>query len=250
MTYQIVIISISHERKTFMEKQLEKLNIKNNIRIHYIRPATPENSKHYLPTNSTKTSVICCALSHLYCLEYACLSSSPEFTVIIEDDAVFHKTQFVNCIEEIIERWDNIIYPRKIASLGWVPVENPEWYDKLRISHSLRCLNGTGITYIFNPGLQCYIVRKKDIKPLLSTILYSTYEELDKYIENYKKNNNDTYINSYAVDYFLPTLLGQAVVFPPVVIENSFHSTLQHDNWKLYWNAFFKGKEKRLDDYF
>lgn len=253
MSYQIVVISVSKERREYLERQFQKLNIKDkNIRIHYIRAATIENSQDYLPNNTNinlNFSVLCCARSHLFCLEYACLSSSPEFTLILEDDVVLHKTQFFNVIEEIIERWDEVIVPRKIVSLGWVPVETPEWYDKLRIFHTLKCLNGSGITYIINPGLQAYLVRKKDIRPILSTLLYSTYQELDIYIEKYKKEHNDKYMNSRTIDYYLNVILGQAVVYPPIAIEKDFSSTLNHNNWNNYWSRFFKNREKRLDDF-
>jgi hypothetical protein len=251
MNYQIVVINASKQRKKEMENQFNLLNLHDKVNIVYLPAATPENSQHYLPTDGytdQQKKYICCGLSHLYCLEFACLRSSPEFTVILEDDVALHKIHFTNAIEELIEKW-NSFHIFKIASLGWVPADTRGFFDRLKYI-PLHFKEDTRLIPIYVSGFQAYIVRKKDIQPILPTLLYPTYKDFENYVEEYKKKYNMNWLKPISIDSVLNGILKQCAVYPPVVIERKTESLLEHNNWGKYWNKWFADPySKRLDEF-
>lgn len=253
MSYEFICISISDERKTHLLKQWDDLGI--DKRLHFLEnPATLLNSQDYFP-NDLKDEylmkAICCSRSHLRAIEYACREDASEFSVIFEDDIGVHKTQFINGIEEIISTWDTCVSPDRIASIGWVPCNNYQTYLNAPSNHTLKCILGSKILHDrYAPGLQAYIIRKKDILPFVKHLIKPTLEELRTSLHSLHFPNlpkDDTLI---ATDSFLNRIFGQAIVFPPIVIEQQFQSLIGHNNGQLYWNNFFKDYECIKNNYY
>jgi hypothetical protein len=253
IAYQFIVISISDERKKNIEKQFSDLEIKTLLTF-LESPSTIANSSDYLPKHVNDRNIliqICVGLSHLRALEAACKPDAPEFSVICEDDVALHKTQFINGIEEIISNWDTHIAPDKLASIGWVPCNNYEKYIQASSSRTLKCVLGSKILHDrFVPGLQAYIVRKKDILPLIKHFIHPTFDIFKEHINSIHfpelpKNNS-----LIAIDNCVNKMLGQAVVFPPLAIEQVTPSLIGHDNVNVYWNVFFKDYECIKKNYY
>lgn len=248
--YQFVVISLNKERKERIESQFQSLNIQD---VYYMDAATIENSKDYLPETGyteIEKKTICCARSHLFCLEYACLQSSPEYTIILEDDVALHKTQLINAIEEIVRRWDHEFVQCGLISLGWIPIESYEVYSNFNPIARLQYAEGSKILRLINSGLQMYIVKKSRIKGIIPFFICPTFLRLKQIIDHYKQQSKNTTLNCMIADLFINVIIPQGIVHPPLAIEQQITSSLHHRNWILYWSKYFKHREARLKDYF
>jgi hypothetical protein len=253
MAFQFVVISVCDERKRFLEKQFLDLEIK--VPLQFLEsPSLVSNSQDYLPKyidDKNTLKALCCSRSHLRAIESACKEDAPEFTVICEDDIAVHKTQFINGIEEIIANWDTHIAPDKMASIGWVPCNNYSSYLPAVTKHTLKCVLGSKVLHDrYVPGLQAYIVRKKDMIPLLKDLIHPTFDQLKTHILG--MNNRDIPNENYliAIDMFINRILGQAVVFPPLAVEQDTPSLIGHDNINKFWYNFFKDYESIKKNYY
>ena len=248
--YQFVVITLNQERKQKIEHQFKALEIDD---VYYMNAATIENSKDYLPEtgySEMEKRVICCMRSHLFCLEFACLQSSPEYTIILEDDVALHKTQLVNAIEEIIQRWDRELLQCGLISLGWVPIESYDMYSNYPPIVRLRYAEGSKVIRVINSGLQMYIVKKSRIKSIIPLLICPTFLRLKQIIDYYKSQSKNTTLNAMVADMFINIIISQGLVHPPLAIEQNITSSLRHRNWDLFWSKYFDQREARLKDYF
>jgi hypothetical protein len=249
MSYQFVVISVSDERRWALEAQFREIKV--TVPIHFLEPTVISNSQEYLPKGLSTITLknICCARAHLRAIEYASFPDSPEFTVIIEDDVAMHKTQFLHSIEEIIANWKTLIEPDKMASLGWLPFKNYGAYADCKSVGSLKCVPGSKVMKTFYAfGTQSYIVRKRDVAPLIKHIIHPTYEQLKTHLRSLNLTiiTNDDFID---IDTYLNVILGQAVVFPQMAIEREVASSLGHGNGVRHWDVFFKDYECLKNNY-
>jgi hypothetical protein len=251
--YQFIVISVSDERKRILEKQFADLEIK--VPLQFLEsPSLISNSQDYLPkdiTNSNILKIICCSRDHLRAIEIASKEDSPEFTVICEDDIAVHKTQFENGINEIITNWDTHIAPNKMASIGWVPCKNYSTYLPVQSKHTLKCVLGTKLLIDrFVPGTQAYIVRKKDMQSIVNHLIHPTFDQFKTHIlsQNFPDLPKDSNITT--IDMYINRILGQVVVFPPLVVEQDTSSLIGHNNTTDYWNVFFKDYESIKKNYY
>ena len=54
-----------------------------------------------------------------------------------------------------------------------------------------------------------------------------------------------------SIDTFINRILsGQAVIFPPLVVEQDTPSLIGHSNIRNYWNVFFKDYESIKKNYY
>ncbi len=252
MTYQYLVISINDERKDIMKKQV--LDLELNAPVHFLpNVATISNSTEYLPKDETieTQKVLCCALSHIRALEYACHDSSPDFTVICEDDVAMHKFNFTNCVEEIITNWSSLIYPNKMALIGWIPVNNYTHYTKIHSDRSLKSLEDSKLLSLSVYGMQAYIVRKCDILPLIKHFVHPTFEEMRNHINSMNFPHLEKYYEMKACDGFINKILGSTVLFPPLCIEQDTPSTLGHNdtNFRM-WKYFFENNASVKKNYY
>lgn len=249
MNYQFIVISIDSERKQHMLRQFVDAGISEQC-VTFISPATIENQKHWFPTGTPDLikARLCCAQSHLFSLEFASLSSSPDYSIVLEDDVAFHKTQFKNTIEEIIERWDEIVAPSKLVSIGWVPIATRESFARTPIRNRLYSINGASILNCCCSGTQGYIVRKSDIRPIIKDLIQPTFADLKAHVDTLTPTHPR--IKAFPIDELLPFLLNQCIVYPPLIVEQPFESHLKHSNWSMYWEAFYAPPyHRQIDDY-
>jgi hypothetical protein len=249
MSYQFVVISVSDERRRVLEAQFREIKV--TVPIRFLEPSLISNSQDYLPKdlpiNVLRT--ICCSRDHLRAIEYAAFPDSPEFTVIFEDDVALHKTQFLHSIEEVIANWKTLIEPDKMASLGWVPCKNYGAYASHESEGSLKCVPGSMIVKtLYAPGTQSYIVRKRDVVPIIKHIIHPTYEQLKIHL----RSLNMAFIadvDYIAIDEYLNRILGQALIIPPMAIEREVPSLIGHNNVVRHWDVFFKDYECLKNNY-
>lgn len=257
MNYQFIVVSINEQRKKFMEEQFTKLSEK--YRVIFVEGYTPNNSEEYLVDieDETDRKRACCLRSHLKALKTASDSSEYDFSIILEDDVVFHKTQFINVIEELISSWEEKICPSKMISLGWVPIKNYSDYLHRPSCGSVKSILGSKIFYTFMAvGLQCYMVRKKDIVGFIDLFIKPRYREIENFYLSFLEENkmNKNAVSGFKVipaDYFINWILEQKSLFPLLVIEQGLRSTINKDVSAItYWDIFFEGYENIKDDYF
>ncbi len=253
MSFQFIVISVSEERKRIMEKQFMDLGIK--VPLQFLEsPSLVSNSQDYLPNyieDKNTLKIICCSRDHLRAIEHACKDDAPEFTVICEDDIAVHKTQFINGIEEIIANWDTHIAPNKMASIGWIPCNNYSSYISVESKHTLKCVLGSKIlSDRFAPGTQAYIVRKKEVQPFIKHLIHPTFDQFKTHILSMKIPTipNETYL--IAIDMYINRILEQALIFPPLAVEQDTASLIGHNNTTNYWNTFFKDYECIKKNYY
>ena len=98
MNYQFIVITLCEDRKQKIIQSFKDLGVKDSS-IYYLKASTPENSEEYFIDTSfdieTK-KVVCCAKSHCRAIEYAARDESPDYSIVIEDDASFHKMDFLH----------------------------------------------------------------------------------------------------------------------------------------------------------
>jgi len=255
--YHIIVINISEERRKDIITQFEILN--SNIPINcktpvtFLRACSPENSSEYLiDSHHYYHNRICCLKSHIEALKMAYNSKYP-YTLILEDDAALHKTYNFNAIEEIIDKWDTVVHPNVLFSVGWIPMKEYNYYTKGKAIGKLDCIAGSKIFNINCMGLQGYIVKSGELGNHLKNLDFKTYNELLVHVKNlgihkfWGFKDDKEFIPS---DCIINKMLGQIILFPPIIIETNKPSTLNHTNDKKYWDIFFNGKEDLRDNYF
>jgi GR25 family glycosyltransferase involved in LPS biosynthesis len=189
---------------------------------------------------------MCCDRSHLRAIQYAGEDSSPEFSVIFEDDVAVHTTLFCKGVEELMENWKTIANNRTIISLGWVPCSNYDSYVPAKSLYTMKCsTNHKIICDRYIVGLQAYMMHKDNAKFIASSLLKETYNEYHAVCDTHASVKE----SFYAFDVFLPKYIASKFMFPPLVIEQNIPSTLGHKNELDYWPQFFKGYETLQDDY-
>jgi hypothetical protein len=249
MSYQFIVISVSDERRRALEAQFREIKV--TVPIRFLEPSLISNSQDYLPTglSTYKLKILCCSRDHLRAIEYAAFPDSPEFTVIFEDDVAMHKTQFLHSLEEIIANWETLVAPNKMASLGWIPCNNYKAYINYDSAGSLKCILGSKlINNIYFPGLQSYIVRKRDVAPLIKDIIHPTYEKLKEHLTSLNIRDLKCF-DFTTIDDYLNRMLGQSAVFPPMAIERDVPSLIGNSNETNHWGVFFKDYECLKNDY-
>jgi len=261
MSYQFIIISATEERKQKIEEQFAVLESKTKIHKYYLEASTISNSTDYLKgyTEEINFKYLCCARSHLRAIEYAANSCDKfDFSIILEDDVAFYKENFLETIEELIQKWSHY-YPRKMLSIGWIPCDLS--YDHLTKKEGLKIKFNTipetkVITNLYVPGLQGYIVNNNDMVPYAKILIHPTFIDL------YNKLKKIQYLtlmsdklglpsdsDLVSIDTFINILIGQAIVFPPLLIEQDIPSLLGHKNKETYWEIYFKNSESERSKY-
>jgi GR25 family glycosyltransferase involved in LPS biosynthesis len=260
MSYQFIVITACEKRKQKMIELFKELNISDNL-IYYLQASTPENSEEYFmdaPIMEDKDKkIICCAKSHFRAIEYATRNESTEYSIIIEDDAAFHKTDFLKIIEEIISNWEKHFKYCHYISLGWVPCNNYHYYESMENKIKIQSISDINNKYVFYntfyaPGAQCYMVKKHKIKEISQILNKSTFILFKESIRNFMDSKYGTDFEEFcyvSVDILLNRMMLFRVLFPPLVIEQkNTISLLGHQNPDI-WDIFFKGHEEEMKNY-
>lgn len=257
MDYQFIIISATEARKVKTLQLLQKVNDKNKP-IHILEASVPENSQDYIVgyehLTQNQKGEICCCRSHMRAIEYASLDSSPDYSVILEDDTTFVKSGFSDMIEELIREWNESyekIHYIHIINIGWIPTVNYKQHiDKYEFNPNVVLSSGHQLQRLGVTGLQGYIICKKHLKDKMHILQSPTYSawkaNILSFVPEYMKNTDVV-----PVDYILFKLFFcPSIVFPPIVIERfNEPSLLGHKNTEMFWKPFFKDYESEMDKY-
>lgn len=263
MSYQFIIISATEERKQKMEQQFADLELKSQINKHYLEASMISNSTEYLKgyPHETVFKYICCARSHFRAIEYAANSSDKfEFSIILEDDVAFSKENFLEMVEELIKNWSKY-GNRKMISIGWVPCEIKynDFLNRKKMNLQFESKPETSLIIdLYCPGLQGYIVRNSDMVPWVKVLIHPTFIDLYNKLKNIQyltmmliklgvpRGRHDEFTS---IDVFLNILFKQALVFPPLLIEQDTPSLLGHKNKENFWDIFFENRESERSKY-
>lgn len=252
MFVDIIVINITSERRSILQKQFDELHIPFNVK--FMEATTPATAGNYLPIHceSQRAKIICCARSHCLAIELAGNSLAADFTIIMEDDVALHKTAFVPMVNELVERWDTIMPEKEssMVSLGWIPCNNYATY--LPAKSSIAFASKSDAKFLrdrFAPGLQAYMVRREAAHKLTPFIVHDTFDAFYNHFRTNPVPFLDLKNELEAIDHIVPRLLLQTVLFPPIAIEMPLKSMLEHDNQTLYWTPYFKGYEHLRDEY-
>jgi GR25 family glycosyltransferase involved in LPS biosynthesis len=262
MSYQFIVINACEKRKEKMIEIFQEMQISNDL-VYYLEASMPENSQDYfidtsyqnIKNNNTKN--ICCTKSHFRAIEYAAKDESPEYSIIVEDDVAFHKTDFFKIVDEIITNWDTNLNHCDYISLGWVPCNNYDFY-KSKKHMKIQSISDINDKFCFlndfwNVGLQCYIVKKNKIKNFVEILNKTSYNEFKKSIIQFMEKKYfigfDKYSNDSA-DHIFNRMMTYEIIFPPLAIEqNNISSLLGHNNSEDYWHKFFNSHEEEIKNY-
>ena len=262
MNYQFIIISVLESRKQKTTELLNHVN-KHNKPIIHIKGSTPDCDDGFTsgckddPYYSNYLKEICCIKSHMKALEYAALDTSPECSIILEDDTTFYKENFIEIVEETISILKNDSNNIQICYLGWIPVEK---YDFLKnrndIMQPIKLTTDKDIKFLKLgvSGCQGYLIQKRHLYNKAKIYTSPTYHDwktnaLD-YIHPKLKdtiNTNKVIVIDAILFYifFVPS-----VMFPPIIIERQDEvSLLNHNNIENFWKPFFMGREEELEKY-
>lgn len=260
MNYKFIVISACEERKKRMVKRFQNLGVPTEL-IYYLDASTPRNSEEYFIDSSNMDEntkkIICCTRSHFRALEYATRDDSPEYSIIVEDDAVFHKKNFIRVVEELIINWDQHLNKYDYVSLGWVPCNSYSHYKK-KPSIKIEGISNIDqelcfLDDFYNVGTQCYMIKRERVMESKIKRLYNhnRYEELKGCIDEELKDAGGRG-GEIAIDYILNRVLKHVIMSPMVVIESRVsESLLGHENERYYWSVYFDGEEggERRDGY-
>lgn len=252
MSYKFIVISACEERKKGMVKKFKKLGVPDEL-VYYLDASTPQNSEEFFKdssiTDETTKKIICCTRSHFRALEYATRDDSPEYSIIVEDDAVFHKRNFIRVVEEIIKNWDQHLSNYDYVSLGWIPC-NPYSHYKKKASIKIESISKIDEELCFlydfyNVGAQCYMIKRERVMESRIRRLYnhSRWEDLKECIDEELKCVGGRE-GEISVDFIMNRVLRCVILSPMVVIEEKgCESLLGHENERYYWSVYFEGEE-------
>jgi GR25 family glycosyltransferase involved in LPS biosynthesis len=252
MSLQLIFIIGNEDRKQKILQQLKDLQIP--FSFYLLDASMPTNSQDYLPPEETDYNkrLICCSRSHIRAIEYASRDTSADFSVILEDDAALHKTEFVNTVTKLVKEWDILIPSHhKMVSIGWVPFKN---YDNYITHNSIeKSFDTYSLIGMFFFGTQAYIIKKDTAKQYTPIFVKKTYKEFVDSIllSKIPYINNDT--NLLTPDMWLNRALVQTALFPLLVIEQKENKSMlghfgTNDNERA-WKPFFEGHEEERAKY-
>jgi GR25 family glycosyltransferase involved in LPS biosynthesis len=263
MSYQFIIISATEERKQKMEEQFAVLELKTKVNKYYLEASMISNSTEYLKGYNEEKNFkyLCCARSHLRAIEYGANSCDKfDFSIILEDDVAFYKENFLEIIEELIQKWSHYA-PRKMLSIGWIPCDltHEGFLKRQRFDLKFETIPETMVIKNFYiPGLQGYIVKNNDMIPYAKVLIQPTFIDLCNRLKKIQYLTlmfdklgitEDKDKDLVSIDTYLNILFAQALVVPPLLIEQDIPSLLGHKNKESYWDIYFKNRESERSKY-
>ena len=235
LSIQIIMIIGSEDRKRRQIQQLKDLQIP--FPVYFLEASTPENSASYLPVNNDtpkEKRILCCARSHIRAIEHASRDTSPDLSIILEDDAALHKNQFVPLILNFAAHWDTLVPERAhMVSLGWVPQKTYTEYDDAVCNIQQPDVK---ILEWFAFGTQAYLIKKSSAKKFTPILYKDTWLQVKASVHANRTINikEDNPIRD--ADHWLNRYLLQVLAFPMSVIEQKIPSTLTNNSDGNAWN--------------
>lgn len=247
MSYKFIVISACEDRKKGMVKKFKKLGVPDDL-VSYLDASTPQNSEEFFKdssiTDEITKKVICCTRSHFRALEYATRDDSPEYSIIVEDDAIFHKRNFIRVVEEIIKNWDQHLSKYDYVSLGWIPCNTYSHYKKkpsIKIESISNIDEELCFLYDFyNVGTQCYMIKRDRVMENSRIRMLNNHSRW----EGMKSVLYEMGLKEEAVDHIMNRVMRHVIMSPMVVIESRVNmSLLGHENERYHWSVYFEGEE-------
>jgi hypothetical protein len=247
---QIIVVTASDERKATMERQIAELDIP--YPVHYLEAKIlDKEAVGYVPETMSLINkrIVLSTRSHIRAIELAGRDSSPEFSLIMEDDVAIHKADFKRILNEIIENHKKYVSGHSgIISLGWIPCVNYSEFMTRRfaakINDQYRVFN-----HFFTPGTQAYLIKRGVAKKHTPLFCHNSYENLKKAVLGSDIRPCDYNKDVIVFDDFGTKMLYQCILFPPVVIEQVSRSLIRGTVENPYWEQFFKGHESLKTQY-
>lgn len=254
MSIQIVVVTCNEERKQRIQRQIAELGIP--YKTVYINGATPTNSKDYIPSTGMSDKdirAICCSLSHIRAINCAAEDSSPDFSLIVEDDVAFHRTAFLPMIQRIVDNWDSYMGTKsKMLSVGWIPYRNYSHY-LIDTYYSKSIESGYKLLHCYYYGAQAYIIKKRSAQEVSSYINAPTYDTFVQQMLASKLPDITKDTNFIHADLWINRMFTQVALFPLLAIEQKNNVSILGDhnpggNEKV-WTDFFKQHESEREQY-
>ncbi len=236
----IYIIYVSEERKQFLEKQFETLDLKLNI--VYFKGCTPETSKDYLYKGVSKwhTFIEKCQtgmLSHILAMKEWYDTSEKQYILVLEDDVSLLKENFLERLTNVI----NIYNDNKdidYVSIGYLPV-----FDKKSVPVKRENLGrkNSGSVYWdflhighFIWGCQAQLYEREKVKKITDILVQENANLLESAVETYLKTNRMHQMKylAWGPDTIFTMLFSQAIVSPPLAIEKPLATTIGQEGYE------------------
>jgi GR25 family glycosyltransferase involved in LPS biosynthesis len=228
------VIWCNEERRNKVEQQLKTLKIPYTI--NYFKASVPENSQDYIiKGNEVPEKLQCCFRSHIRALQdFVVCYPDFKYILILEDDVSLTIHDFVGKLKDVIRCYEDtpdIDY----VSLGYLPttISNAPIHLKL---DALTCKGG--VFYDFKRadftvwGSQAQLFSFKKAKTIANVLFRNSGKLVlesvkDHLTKNSRFQNKELHL---MIDALLPLLFSQAIVCPPLVIEDNSFSTIHGDN--------------------
>jgi len=240
----ILVISCSPSRADTIQRQFTELKVPYPVTI--MDAWVPETSQDWLPKNTFVwfQKLLCCTRSHIKALELANSIDAAPFTIIMEDDAALHRTDFVPTVQALLSRWDSLVSPALMCCAGWIPDGTWTSYQSkssVPITNTHSLFESEGI------GLQAYIVKRGTLSSQLKMLVKPTWFEMSNTVT---ASHKIPFGQVREPDLMLTKVFPQRYVLPPIAIEQYNTTTTiirQQEPNEYYYHPFFKGHEsKRL----
>ena len=252
----MIFITATQERKDKLLQQLQELKIP--FAFYFLEASKIPDSESwiFLPgaTDEYQKRQMCCTRSHFRAIEYASRDTSADFSIIIEDDAAFHKTEFVPKVLSIINEWNSIFgVNHDMVSLGWLPEYEINNYavreGTYKSLDKFKFLPGS-----FYLGTQGYIIKKETAIKFTPLLFKPSLYEVVMAIEESDVPNKHLITEYRHIDQILIKILRGCPIYPHLIIEQKDNKSIigEHSGGTTevnYWKPFFKGFEEERKNY-
>jgi len=212
-TCVITIICVNEERKAFMSKQMDELNI--SVPVIFIEAFTPSNSKEFLNDTYGHEKKQCCFRSHVECLKTFQQYKEIPYLIVLEDDVLLCK-DFEAQLPRIVEAY-KANAAVEFVSLGYIPIQKNE-LTKFQTDGKLYWSNekvwGTQ-ALLYNHAAATKALPLFN-KPTAKEIVVAT----NAFVKEGKHAKEYPHIWC-GPDTILNIVLKQAIVWPPIAIEST-----------------------------
>jgi GR25 family glycosyltransferase involved in LPS biosynthesis len=255
----VIVIYCNDERLTFMKNQLSELALP--FSITYFKAYNPENSADWISkTSPASPKLQCCFRSHIEAMNsWYNRESRASYLLILEDDVCLLKSGIQTQLDAVIETYKTkptIDY----ISIGYLPNTLSKGMLNENLHQAKMKDTTSNVYWDFSDadftiwGSQAQLFSAKNISNILALLRVESADTIYTHIPNYlTRHRYHQYKTVHpTIDALLPLLFSQAIVCPPLAVENNSPSTIhagqqtRENIWKL---AETKGM-LRLSDYY
>lgn len=216
---QLLVVSASESRKALLVQQFAELGIDCPIRYLEAKVLDAE-APEYVPSSASVIDrrIILSTRTHIRAVEIAGLDSSPDFSLIVEDDIALHRADFKKTLTHIPHNYDSLVARHSdTISLGWIPCNNTTYYKTLK---GIPVTDTYSIHTRFTPGTQAYLLKRSKAKEMTPLLKHDTYISLRDKILSLKNPLITSEKQMKAFDEFGTKLLNQCILYPPLSLNS------------------------------